>query len=87
MMNCYILPLYIQYKLILDIVVTNPLVFQHETKSFIVLYILSKYEALVTFLLKSDKIYSPYKAKWWIPRLTLKAYTISFYALNYISAF
>lgn len=38
MMNCYILPLFIQYKLILDIVVTNPPVSQHETKMFLVLY-------------------------------------------------
>ena len=56
MMNCYILPLFIQYKLILDIVVTNPPVSQHETKIFLVLYILSKKKALVIFPLKSDKV-------------------------------
>ena len=44
MMNCYILPLYVQDKLILDTLVTNPL---YETKKCTVLYILSKKEALV----------------------------------------
>ena len=31
--------------------------------------------------------YSPYKANWRIPKLTLKTCTISFNALNYVSIF
>ena len=36
---------------------------------------------------QSNNYYSPHKAKWLIPKLILKACTISFNALNYISIF